>query len=51
MTVVSSEAKENVKEMFKRPEKKQEIGFALSSFYILLFGLWGSLNFMLLLSF
>ena len=45
MTVVSSEDKENVKEMFKRPDKKQEIGFALSSFYILLFGLWGSLQF------
>ncbi|MBA7662823.1 Lactose permease [subsurface metagenome] len=45
MTVVSSEDKENVKEMFKRPDKKQEIGFALSSFFILLFGLWGSLQF------
>ena len=45
MTVISSEDKENVREMFKRPDKKQEIGFALSSFYILLFGLWGSLQF------
>lgn len=45
MNVFSSEDKESIEEMFKRPDKKQEIGFALSSFYILLFGLWGSLQF------
>ncbi len=45
MTVLSSEDEEYTGKMFKRPDKKQEIGFALSSFYILLFGLWGSLQF------
>jgi len=35
---------ENIKEAFARPAKKQEIAFALSSFYILLFGMWGSLQ-------
>ena len=45
MTVDSPEDRENIEEMFKRPDKKQEIGFALSSFYILLFGMWGSLQF------
>ena len=36
MTVLSSEDEEYTAKMFKRPDKKQEIGFALSSFYILL---------------
>ena len=45
MTDLSAENDMNIEEMFKRPGKKQEIGFALSSFYILLFGLWGSLQF------
>ena len=35
---------EDIKEAFARPAKKQEIAFALSSFYILLFGMWGSLQ-------
>ncbi len=45
MTAIFSEDDENIQGMFKRPDKKQEIGFALSSFYILLFGMWGSLQF------
>jgi GPH family glycoside/pentoside/hexuronide:cation symporter len=39
------EVNENIEEAFIRPEKKQEVGFALSSFFILLFGMWGSLQF------
>jgi GPH family glycoside/pentoside/hexuronide:cation symporter len=45
MVAFSSKDKESIEEMFKRPDKKQEIGFALSSFYILLFGMWGSIQF------
>lgn len=45
MTAISSEDNEDIMEIFARPDKKQEVGFALSSFYILLFGAWGSLQF------
>ena len=44
MTEFSFEVKDDIEESFKRPTRKQEIGFAFSSFYILLFGMWGSLQ-------
>ena len=44
MTEDSFEDDNYTKEAFTRPAKKQEIAFALSSFYILLFGMWGSLQ-------
>ena len=40
-----TEINKNIEEAFIRPGKKQEVGFALSSFFILLFGMWGSLQF------
>ena len=44
MTKDSIEDEEYIKEAFARPKKKQEIAFALSSFNILLFGMWGSIQ-------
>ena len=44
MTDDSVEDDDYIKEAFARPAKKQEIAFALSSFYILLFGMWGSIQ-------
>lgn len=44
MTEDSFEDEGYIKEEFARPSKKQEIAFALSSFYILLFGMWGSIQ-------
>jgi GPH family glycoside/pentoside/hexuronide:cation symporter len=45
MTEQSSEDKDEIEKAFFRPKKKQEIGFAFSAFFILLFGLWGNLQF------
>jgi len=44
MTENSIEGEDYIKEAFTRPAKRQEVTFALSSFYILLFGMWGSLQ-------
>ena len=44
MTEFPFEDKKYIETAFNRPSKKQEIGFAFSSFYILLFGMWGSLQ-------
>ena len=44
MTEDSFEDENYISEAFTRPAKKQEVAFALSSFYILLFGMWGSLQ-------
>ncbi len=44
MTEDSFEDEEYIKEAFARPTKKQEVAFALSSFYILFFGMWGSIQ-------
>jgi len=35
---------EFIERAFNRPAKKQEIGFALSAFFVLLFGIWGNLQ-------
>jgi len=44
MTEDSFEDEDYIKEAFTRPAKKQEVAFALSSFYILLFGMWSSIQ-------
>ncbi len=44
MTEDSFEDEKYIEEAFARPKKKQEVAFALSSFYILLFGMWGSIQ-------
>ena len=44
MTDDTFEDENYIKEAFARPPKKQEVAFALSSFYILLFGMWGSIQ-------
>ncbi len=44
MTEDSFEDENYIKEAFTRPAKKQEVAFALSSFYILLFGMWSSIQ-------
>ncbi|MFX0141188.1 MAG: MFS transporter, partial [Candidatus Hodarchaeota archaeon] len=44
MTEDSFEDEEYIKEAFARPAKKQEVTFALGSFYLLLWGMWGRLQ-------
>jgi len=33
-----------IESAFKRPAKKQEIGFAFAAFFVLLFGVWGNVQ-------
>ena len=47
MTASSSQENNSIEKRFKRPGKKQEILFSFSAFFILLFGLWGYLQFYL----
>jgi Na+/melibiose symporter-like transporter len=45
MTEFSSKDRDKIEKEFKRPSRKQGIGFAFSAFFILLFGIWGHLQF------